>query len=377
MAHDPIEELCDLMPGLELQSDGVAPVHAEPPPPRSTTLASELQSNTAAPIHVEPPRRTALSSRQQFFPFLKLPTEVRFIIYEIALQQTVDHAISPPFGTPRLMPAPVLTQDRSPDIPINLANAKCPPLIGALALVHTNREVRSESAKELMRLTLIHVGEVRRTSCQSLQNEARFLELPLFKGVQERWDDVSIERWQALQDFAVVVKMYRFLIPITYEGTEHGDYFKLTNMLKVASGLAPLERDPQENDDHNDKSHENDDNDSHEYEGDDENDDDDENENEENDAPGFSQALDCSFNSYGYDDDDSLGNMHRLVVGSSHKVITEYDQFFSKRKNVLVAVERHDSDWDSRNGVEWNFLWIKARDVSQFRYSHVRTRCTL
>jgi hypothetical protein len=65
------------------------------------------------------------------------------------------------------------------------------------------------------------------------------------------------------------------------------------------------------------------------------------------------------------------------VVGSSHKAITEYDQFFSKRKNVLVAVERHDSDWDSRKGVEWNFLWIKARDVSQFRYSHVRTRCTL
>jgi len=59
------------------------------------------------------------------------------------------------------------------------------------------------------------------------------------------------------------------------------------------------------------------------------------------------------------------GIMHRVAVGVSRKAISEYEKFFSKSKNRLVAVERHDSDWrDGLKVVEEHFLWIKARDVS-------------
>jgi hypothetical protein len=373
MAHNSIEELCDLMPGLQLQSGRVAPIHTEPPPPppRPTTLLSELQSNRAVPVHVEPP----CPSPEDFFPFMKLPTEVRFMIYDIALQQIVDHAISPSFGTPRLMPTPVITKGSHPDIPVNLANAKCPPLLGALALLPTNRELRSESAKELVRLTLTQ-GRITKTRCEDFQYEARYLELPLFKSVEERHEDVFIELWQAVQDFEMVMKMYHFLCRVTYEGIEHKyDSFTTHNIFLIAVGLAPLERDPQENDDHNDKSHENDDDDSHEYEQDDSH------EDKDNDAHGCSRELDSSFNAYGYHDDDSLeyedneapesegrpddGRMHRVVTGCSRRAITDYGQFFSKPRSVLVAVERHDSDWsDGSKGVEDHFIWIKARVVS-------------
>jgi hypothetical protein len=59
------------------------------------------------------------------------------------------------------------------------------------------------------------------------------------------------------------------------------------------------------------------------------------------------------------------GRMHRVAVINSRRAINGYDQFFSKPKNRLAAVERHDSDWrDGLKPVEEHFLWIKARDVS-------------
>jgi hypothetical protein len=59
------------------------------------------------------------------------------------------------------------------------------------------------------------------------------------------------------------------------------------------------------------------------------------------------------------------GRMHRVAAGFSRRAITQPDQFFSRPKNRLVAVERHDSDWrDGLKSVEEHFLWIKARDVS-------------
>lgn len=67
------------------------------------------------------------------------------------------------------------------------------------------------------------------------------------------------------------------------------------------------------------------------------------------------------------------GRMHRVAVGSAHKAITEYTQFFSRPKNRLAAVERHDCDWrDGRKDIEERFLWIKARDVSCFRFFSLR-----
>lgn len=117
----------------------------------------ELKSDTA-----EPPRRSSLPSRQQFFPIMKLPTEVRFMIYAIALEQTIDHAISSPFGTPRLMSAPAFELYRLPNsnltsliFPATIVTS--PQVVGALAFLHTNRELRSESASEFMRLALTHV----------------------------------------------------------------------------------------------------------------------------------------------------------------------------------------------------------------------------
>jgi hypothetical protein len=35
-----------------------------------------------------------------------LPTEIQLMIYGLALQQTIDNIVCPPFGTARLMPAP-------------------------------------------------------------------------------------------------------------------------------------------------------------------------------------------------------------------------------------------------------------------------------
>lgn len=88
---------------------------------------------------------------------MELPTEIRFTIYELALQQTIDNIVCPPFGTARLMPAPPCKRVR----PAGSSNVnylfketeeyvRCPPIVGALALLHTNREIRSESADDFM-----------------------------------------------------------------------------------------------------------------------------------------------------------------------------------------------------------------------------------
>jgi hypothetical protein len=61
------------------------------------------------------------------------------------------------------------------------------------------------------------------------------------------------------------------------------------------------------------------------------------------------------------------GRMHRVAVSCARRAITHFDQFFSKPKNRLAAVERHDCDWrDGLKSLEERFLWIKARDVSCF-----------
>jgi hypothetical protein len=193
MAHNPfeaIEELCDLMPGLELHPGTSAHISAEPPPGRAT----------------------ALPSRQEFFPLMKLPIEVRFMIYEIALQQTLDHAISPPFGTPRLMPAPTCT----PRICLSCrkiyhdfpeVHKIILPMVGALALLHTNRELRSECAEEFMRLGPTHVKALkackddffRATPDDELRySNSRVPGYPLFK----------IELWEAERDLAMFTMMF-------------------------------------------------------------------------------------------------------------------------------------------------------------------------
>jgi hypothetical protein len=204
MAHNPIEELCDLMPGLEFQSD------------------------RAAHIPAEPPRPTNVPSRQQFFPLMKLPTEIRFMIYAIALQQTIDHAISPPFGTPRLLPAPACEQkwSRNPKrISHTFPRLKvtCPPLVGALGLLHTSRALRSESANEFNRLGFSHITALGARE-HDLHNDhadlksgtaqlsmARFSRIPPFKSVRERWVHLATELMEAHLDVRMARKMFWFI----------------------------------------------------------------------------------------------------------------------------------------------------------------------
>jgi len=59
------------------------------------------------------------------------------------------------------------------------------------------------------------------------------------------------------------------------------------------------------------------------------------------------------------------GRIRHVAVGTAPQAVTEFTKFFSKSKNRLAVVERHDCDWrDGRTEIEERFLWIKARDVS-------------
>lgn len=154
---------------------------------------------------------------------MELPTEIRFTIYELALQQTIDNIVCPPFGTARLMPAPPCKRVR----PAGSSNVnylfketeeyvRCPPIVGALALLHTNREIRSESADEFMRLADAHVQALSERKMDLIEaipdvlqlKMSRFLRQPLFKTVEERWNETAFEYWEAFQDQRVAMKVY-------------------------------------------------------------------------------------------------------------------------------------------------------------------------
>jgi hypothetical protein len=289
MARNPIEELCDLMPGLELQSD------------------------RAAPFHTEPPRPTTLSSRQQVFPLMKLPTEVRFMIYAYALQQTIDRAIFPPFGTPKLMPPPVPRHvtpldSREPPLGFDKEHIRCPPIVGALALLHTNRELRSESADELMQLALGHVQLLKIRAAIIFEDvpgvieivEARFQKMLFFKSGLERAIEACAEYWELFRDLKVGAKMYCLVSNVRHgttgmdkSGSEYEEAMvKTGNLLRAAVGLTLRKLDwdfdtfgyddhePRENEDDDPSDHEHngtlgyENDDSSEYEGDDEYEDD-------------------------------------------------------------------------------------------------------
>ena len=185
----------------------------------------EMQSDRSAPTSTDP---ATLPSSQHTCPLMKLPTEVRFMIYAIALQQTIDHAISPPFGTPRLMPAPACKQKWSRD-PTRIrhtfprSTVKYPPLVGALALLHTSRQLRSESAQEFNRLGHAHTKALGARD-RDLHNDLldlksgkaqlsmpRFSRLPLFKGVRERWVHLAIEHREAHLDVRMARQMFWFI----------------------------------------------------------------------------------------------------------------------------------------------------------------------
>jgi hypothetical protein len=306
MAHNSIEELCDLMPGLELQSDRFALIPAEPPRP------------------------TTLFSPQQFSHFMGLPVEVRFMIYEIALQQTIDRAIFPPFGAPKLMP-PVKDAERNFG-----EHMKCPPIVGALALLHTNRELRSESADELMRLALVHVKFLKIRAAAIFTDDSESLreifhahasKMPLFMGRMERAIQVGVELWETYRDLKVGAKMYCLVSNIRLGttgmdelGSGYEEAMVKTGDLLRASVGEPLRQldwdfDTYGYKQHNSRANKDDDSygnehkdtlgyefdNSSEYEGDDEYGDDDTLEDEGDDAP-ESEGNDFP----GYDDDDAL-----------------------------------------------------------------------
>ena len=257
------------------------------------------------------------------------------MVYETALQQTIDQAISPPFGTPRFMPAPDIFRNDLSVLPEGCR--KCPPVLGPLALLHTNRELRSESADELLRLSFAHVRVMKARARPLLSTpedcarirKSRFSRLPLFKSVQERWDDVKTEICHIFQDLMVAKEIYRLVCLV-----KHGLYRPLIPvrdwdyaMWKIENLVLNAEGYPSRDD----------------------------------------WAGDVVSRPY------EAGMMHRVAI-SSHIVINEYDDFLDEKNNTLVAVERHDADWrNNSKGVGEHFLYLKTRFVSRSRYSHVRT----
>jgi hypothetical protein len=69
-----------------------------------------------------------------------------------------------------------------------------PTIVGALALLHTNREIRSEGAEEFMRLADAHVQALSERKVDLIEavpsvlqlKTSRFLRQPLFNTVEER-----------------------------------------------------------------------------------------------------------------------------------------------------------------------------------------------
>lgn len=238
------------------------------------------------------------------------------MIYEIALQQTIDHMISPPFSTPRLMPAPICLEVTPTCCSFELVEAKFPPPVGALALLHTSRKVRSESTDEFMRLLATHVEALTKRTNSLIGDDhrlknPRFERLPLFKDVEERKVESAAEHWEAVQDQRVALKMYAYVCIVKL------GHLRTTGVEENNTSESEGDEAPEN----------------------------------EGDEAAVSRPDE--------------GHMHRMVVSFSSKAITEYEQFFSQPKNMLVAVERHDSDWcDGSKSSEEHFLWIKARDAS-------------
>jgi hypothetical protein len=270
------------------------------------------------------------------------------MIYDITLQQIIDQAISPAFGTPRLMPNPAST----PDLPISLDDrrleerCKCPPVLGALALLHTNRELRSESADELVRLAFAHVQSTRTHAAPLFGQKAdldqdrnsRMLKTSLFKSRHEQTLDVLYGQIETYQDVKVAERVYSLACLVKHglysqdlseRGFDH-TMWKIENLLRVAASLPP-----------------------------------------QTDWDG------------GVTTRPSEDRMHCVALSSS-RAITECERLLFRPDKKLepgekmVAVEWHDTDWgDCSKSVGEHFLWLELRDVSSSRHSHVCARCTL
>lgn len=82
---------------------------------------------------------------QQQSPFMKLPPELRLAIYTFALQNIVNEIKAIPLHT-------FTIPGHSPNHP---------PMLGALALLHTSRNIRRESSECMRRLAHAHYKQFR------------------------------------------------------------------------------------------------------------------------------------------------------------------------------------------------------------------------
>lgn len=58
--------------------------------------------------------------------------------------------------------------------------------------------------------------------------------------------------------------------------------------------------------------------------------------------------------------------IHGLAVRAAPDAIKDLNEHLAKPQNVVVAIERHNSDWrDGRKQDREHFLWVKAKNVSQ------------
>lgn len=137
------------------------------------------------------------------FPLMDLPTELRLYVYEFALQDTLNSIVAPPFGKPKpgRSKRPLSAGPGSSFVSPN-EYVRCFPLVGALALLHTSREVRAETTDAFERWASAHrdMLEVREDCILKGCLQERMARVPPFKSFLERLHEASFEWREALED---------------------------------------------------------------------------------------------------------------------------------------------------------------------------------
>lgn len=181
-------------------------------------LSHALATNTVTPSIAttthSPPSFHIAKTSQPYFPIMKLPVELRLKIYDFALQDTVDSVVSPPFNT--LKKAGRSLRPPLEDLYLGtrtLGYAKCPPIVGALALLHTNRAIRSETADTMNWLGVAHFRalEARRNKHNCLSDEFRLTRIPKFLTFKESIEREFLIQLEMAEDQEVVREICRVI----------------------------------------------------------------------------------------------------------------------------------------------------------------------
>lgn len=184
MAVDLVDELCHRLTALPL-----------------TTTATLSQQH---PLLSEP------SLQQTFFPLMRLPVELRLKIYDFAYQDTINSIVAPPFGTSKAAGRPLrppLEDFKQQRLAIDYV--KCPPIVGALALLDTGRSNRLETTDAFKWLSVAHVKalEARHRRYHSLAPHERLAQTPLFMSRRQKREMEFLVHLEMIEDRQVAKEM--------------------------------------------------------------------------------------------------------------------------------------------------------------------------